>query len=207
MNSTEAWLSLWMLNKGFICREDCEWQPPFYLILNFHSRSHEPHNSDVRDKCDRWPNTDYILTRLMWLTKQVDVDNSLVTLTNLMYQNTLGQSDNMLATFFNLIFHILNKSHCLFEIQATCTVFYFSSDQSLSRVQLFAPLQTAACQASKSITNCPRLLRLMSFESVMPSKHFILCCSLFLPSIFPSIRFFSSELTLHQVAKVLELQL
>ena len=34
----------------------------------------------------------------------------------------------------------------------------------------------------------------MSIESVMPSKHFILCCPLFLlPSIFPSIKVFSSE--------------
>ena len=34
----------------------------------------------------------------------------------------------------------------------------------------------------------------MSIESVMPSYHLILCCSLFLPrSIFPSIRVFSNE--------------
>ena len=34
----------------------------------------------------------------------------------------------------------------------------------------------------------------MSIESVMPSNHLILCCPLlFLPSIFPSIRVFSSE--------------
>ena len=38
----------------------------------------------------------------------------------------------------------------------------------------------------------------MSIESVMPSNHFILCCPLLLlPSIFPSIRVFSNELTLH----------
>ena len=38
----------------------------------------------------------------------------------------------------------------------------------------------------------------MSVESVMPSNHFILCRSLlFLPSVFPSIRVFSNELTLH----------
>ena len=37
-----------------------------------------------------------------------------------------------------------------------------------------------------------RLLKLMSIESVMPSNHFILCHPLLLlPSIFPSIRFFS----------------
>ncbi|CAN0568399.1 unnamed protein product [Rangifer tarandus platyrhynchus] len=38
----------------------------------------------------------------------------------------------------------------------------------------------------------------MSIESVMPSNHLILCCPLLLlPSIFPSIRVFSNESTLH----------
>ena len=56
----------------------------------------------------------------------------------------------------------------------------------------------AAHQASLSFTISPSLLRLMSIESVMPSNHLILCCPLlFLPSIFPSIRVFSSELALH----------
>ena len=41
------------------------------------------------------------------------------------------------------------------------------------------------------------LLKLMSIESVMPSKHLILCHSLLLPSIFPSIRAFSNESVLH----------
>ena len=37
----------------------------------------------------------------------------------------------------------------------------------------------------------------MSIESVMPSNHLILCCPLLLlPSIFPSIRLFSSQLVL-----------
>ena len=49
-------------------------------------------------------------------------------------------------------------------------------------------------QASLSITNSQSLLKLMSVESVMPSNHLILCRPLFLPpSIFPNIRFFSSE--------------
>ena len=53
---------------------------------------------------------------------------------------------------------------------------------------------TAACQASLSITNFWSLLKLMSIESVMPSNHLILCRPLLLlPSIFPSIRVFSSE--------------
>ena len=53
---------------------------------------------------------------------------------------------------------------------------------------------TAARQASLSITNSWSFLKLMSIESVMPSNHLILCCPLLLLlSIFPSIRFFSSE--------------
>ena len=63
----------------------------------------------------------------------------------------------------------------------------------ISRVWLFAIPGTAACQAFLSC-----LLRLMSFESVMPSKHLILCHPLLLPpSVFPSIRVFSNELVLH----------
>ena len=66
----------------------------------------------------------------------------------------------------------------------------------------------AACQASLSITNYWNLPKLMSIESVMPSNHLILCCPLLLPlSIFPSIRSFQMSQLLHQVAKVLELQL
>ena len=72
-----------------------------------------------------------------------------------------------------------------------------SSVQSLSCVQLFATPWTAACQASLSITNSWSLLKLMSFEWVMPSNHLILYCPLLLPSIFPSIRVFSNESVLH----------
>ena len=74
----------------------------------------------------------------------------------------------------------------------------FSSVQLLSRVWLFAALWTAAHQASLSITNSQSLPKLMSIESVMPSRHLILCCPfLLLPSIFPSIRVFSNESALH----------
>ena len=69
-----------------------------------------------------------------------------------------------------------------------------SSVQSLSHVRLFATPWTAACQASLSITSSRSLLGLMSIESVMPCNHLILCHPLLLlPSIFPSIRVFSSE--------------
>ena len=70
----------------------------------------------------------------------------------------------------------------------------FNSVQSLRHVQLFATAWTAAYQASLSITNSQNILRLMSIKSVMPSNHFVLCCSLLLlPSIFPRIRVFSNE--------------
>ena len=63
-----------------------------------------------------------------------------------------------------------------------------------SCVWLFVTPWTAAHQASLSITNSQSLLKLMSIESVMPSNHLILCRPLLLPpSIFPSIRVFSSE--------------
>ena len=63
--------------------------------------------------------------------------------------------------------------------------------------QLFVTPWTAACQASLSITNCWSLPKPMSIESVMPSNHLIFCHSLlFLPSIFPSSRVFSNELSL-----------
>ena len=53
---------------------------------------------------------------------------------------------------------------------------------------------TAACKASLSFTISWSLLKLMFIESVMPSKHLILCCPLLLLlSIFPSIRVFSNE--------------
>ena len=69
----------------------------------------------------------------------------------------------------------------------------FSSVQSLSCVWLFVTPWTATCQASLSITSYHSLLKVMS-KSVIPSIHLILCRPYLLPpSIFPSIRVFSSE--------------
>ena len=62
---------------------------------------------------------------------------------------------------------------------------------------LYDPI-TAVCQVSLSTTNSRSLLKLMTIESVMPSNQLILCHPLLLPpSIFPSIRVFSSESVLH----------
>ena len=66
--------------------------------------------------------------------------------------------------------------------------------QSPSRVRLFVTPGTSAHQAFQSFTISQNSLKLMSIESVMPSNHLILCYPLLLlPSIFPSIRVFSSE--------------
>ena len=74
----------------------------------------------------------------------------------------------------------------------------FSSVQSLSHVRLFATPRIAARQASLSITNSQSPPKPTCIESVMPSKHLILCRPLLLPpSIFPSIRVFSNESALH----------
>ena len=65
---------------------------------------------------------------------------------------------------------------------------------SVTQSCLFVTPETAARQASLSITNSWSLLKLMFIVSVMPFNHLIVCCPLLLPpSIFPSIRVFSNE--------------
>ena len=73
----------------------------------------------------------------------------------------------------------------------------FSSVQSLSCIRRFVIPWTTAHQTSLSVTNSQSLPKLLSIVSVMPSNHLILFHALLLlPSIFPSIRVFSSELAL-----------
>ena len=94
---------------------------------------------------------------------------------------------SLLFSHFSLFFLIFNL--CIY---ISLIMFQeLSSVQSISRVWLFATSWTEAYQASLSITNSWRLLKLMPIESVMLSSHLNLCCPcLFLPSIFPSIRVF-----------------
>ena len=88
----------------------------------------------------------------------------------------------------------LSWQQCFYRGDSAKIRSLFSSVQSLSHVQLFAASWTAAHQVPHYITNSQSLLKVMSIESVMPSNHFTLCCLLLLlPSIFPSIRVFSSE--------------
>jgi len=70
--------------------------------------------------------------------------------------------------------------------------------QSPSHVQLFAIPWTAAHQASLSITISRSFPKFMFIASMMPSSHLILWCPLLLqPSIFPSIRDFYNESSVH----------
>ena len=85
-----------------------------------------------------------------------------------------------------------------YEMPSYCII-YFDFRCSVAKVcPTLYTLWTAAHQASLSLTISRSLLKFVSIESVMLSNHFILCCPLFLlPSVFPSIRIFSSELALH----------
>ena len=99
------------------------------------------------------------------------------------------------AEFFPQLVQFRPKKHIETRLQYWDYVVFV---QSLSPVQLFAIPWTVAHQAFLSSTVSWSLLKLMSIELVIPSNHLILYNSLlFLPSIFPSIRVFSSELSLY----------
>ena len=89
-------------------------------------------------------------------------------------------------------------------------LFQFSLVQQFSRVRLFATPWTAACQASLSIINSRRLLKLMSTQSVMPSNHLILCHPLLLsPCLqsFPALGSFPISQLFSSGGQILEFQL
>ena len=89
----------------------------------------------------------------------------------------------------------INLNFSLFLYLDDTSIYQFSSVHSVMSDS--ATPWIAARQASLSITNSQRLLKLMPIESVMPSSHLILCCPLLLlPPIPPSIRVISNESTL-----------
>ena len=86
------------------------------------------------------------------------------------------------------IFHFKHRKGESFSIKGYCCCSLAKSCPTI------CDSWTATCQASQSFTISWSLLKLTSIESVMPSNYLILCHSLLLlPSIFPSIRVFSSE--------------
>ena len=86
----------------------------------------------------------------------------------------------------------MKGSHSTFPINFLVSILIVV--QSPSRVQLFVTPWTVAHHAPLSAIISQSLHKFMSIESVMPSNHVILChLLLLLPSVFPSIRIFSSE--------------
>ena len=80
---------------------------------------------------------------------------------------------------------MLNITNCCYSVSQLCPTIRNPMNCSM-------PDQT-----SLSFTISWSLLKLMSIEWMMPSNHLILChLLLLLPSIFPSIRVFCSELVL-----------
>ena len=101
-------------------------------------------------------------------------------------------------------YHLL-KNFPQFIVIHTVKGFQFSL---VTQSCLTAIVWTAAHQASLSITNSWSLPKLISIESVKPHNHLILSHPLLLlPPIFLSIRVFSNESTLLEVAKILDFQL
>ena len=86
----------------------------------------------------------------------------------------------------------LGNSYSVLRPELVISMLAYLFVQSLSRVQLFA-----AHQASLSFTISQILLRLMSIESLVLSKHLILYHPFLSPSVFPSIRAFSNKSALH----------
>ena len=89
--------------------------------------------------------------------------------------------------------HVLHRHPILINLLVVAVVI-----QLPNYVWHFETLWTAACQASLSYTISRSLPKLMSIALVIPSSRFILWCPLLLwLSIFPSIRDFSNELSVH----------
>ena len=104
-------------------------------------------------------------------------------------------SENLVAWNLKLIAIRLLKPYIGENIQEHLIVV-----QSSSHVWFLETLWpwTAARQGSLFFTISQSLPKFMFIASVMPSSHLILwCCLLLLPSLFPSIREFSSELSVY----------
>ena len=106
-----------------------------------------------------------------------------------------SQGVNLCALHWRVDSQQLDQQGSLPPLSFSLSYVYISQFSSVAQscLTLCDPMD-AAHQASLSITNSRSLLKLSSIESVMPSHHLILCHPLLLlPSIFPSIRVFSSE--------------
>ena len=147
-------------------------------------------------------------TRLKWLSTAQRVNSVRISL--LLCFPKVGFKPWTCTESFLLSYLLFILKLCWFFYTLNYSLTWlFSSVQLLGCVRFFAVSWTAVChgQASLSFSNCQSLLKLRSIEFVMSSNHLIFCHPLpLLPSIFPSIRVFSSEsVLLHQMAQSLEL--
>ena len=98
----------------------------------------------------------------------------------------------------SLTLHLIIMTSHVYTCISYVVISYVVVVQSLGHVWLFVTPWTTADQAFLSLTISQSLSKFMFIESVLPSNHLILCHSLLLlPSIFPSIRIFSSDSSLH----------
>ena len=113
----------------------------------------------------------------------------------------LKYKDDEIKDFANLlddcVFSAENSVWHVISMESFLLLFLKKEDvvvESFSRVRLFLTPWTAAHQAPLFFTISQSLLNLVSIYLVMPSNHLVLCHPLLLlPSIFPSLRVFSSE--------------
>ena len=97
----------------------------------------------------------------------------------------------------NPLWILRDDCECILRVEGFISFFCILSSVQSLRSDSCNPMD-CSMPGFPSITNSWSLLKLMSIESMMPSNHLILCCPLLLlPSIFPSVRVFSSESVLH----------
>ena len=105
------------------------------------------------------------------------------------YQQNVSEATGSLLVFFYSLFFLGGGQDTRYYNLCCCGC----CSVAKSCLTLCDPMECST-QASLVFTISWSLLKLMSIEWMMPSSHLILCHSLLLlPSIFPSIRIFSSE--------------
>ena len=168
------------------------------FIMSFHWNNF---HLKIFHHCEKWPCPSRFIwstigiskTWVIWMNRNKKVYNRGREFGG--NNKTIYRRDKQQSYLNQLVWH--SQTH-LFISSLTIGFFPISSVQSLSRVWLFTTPWTAALQASLSITNSRRLLRLMSIELVMPSSHLILCHPLLLlPWVVLGIRVFSNASVLH----------